>query len=181
MSFTNRAEELESAISRTPATGMTALYDAVVVALRRLQAGSRDKRALIVISDGGDNASKHNLNQLLKIADQSSAVMYAIGIFDEDDPDRNPDVLRRLARTTGGEAYFPSPPNTVVAICERIARDIRNQYTLGYVSSIAGQPGVYRTIRVVAGGTADGKLLVRARSGYIAGGEPLPVKAEIAK
>jgi VWFA-related protein len=181
MSFTNRSEDLERAIFRTPATGMTGLYDAVVVGLERVQAGSQDKRALIVISDGADNASKHNLAQLMKMAGQSSTLIYAVGIFDEDDPDGNPGVLNRLAGVTGGEAFFPSLKDPVIAVCERIARDIRNQYTIGYVSSNAAQTGAFRAIRVVAGGTADGKLLVRARSGYIAGGEPPPVNREIAK
>jgi len=173
VSFTNRADELEFAISRTPSAGMTALYDAAIEGLERFQAGSRDKGALIVVSDGGDNASKHTLDQLLKIAEQSSVVIYAIGIFDESDPDTKPGVLRRLARTTGGEAFFPPQLDDVVAICERIAHDIRNQYTIGYVSSNVEKPGVYRTIRVTASGP-NGKLEVRARSGYIAGGEPLP-------
>jgi Ca-activated chloride channel family protein len=181
VSFTNRSEELERAILRTPATGMTALYDAVVKGLERVQASSQDKRALIVISDGADNASKHTLAQLMKMAGQSSALIYAVGILDEDDPDGNPGVLNRLAGVTGGEAFFPSLKDPVIAVCERIARDIRNQYTIGYVSSNAAQTGVYRAIRVVAGGTADGKLVVRARSGYIAGGEPAPVQRAIAK
>jgi Ca-activated chloride channel homolog len=102
ISFADRSEALERAISSTPAKGMTALYDASVEALERFQAGSKDKGALIIISDGGDNASKHKLAELLKMAEQSSVVMYAIGIFDEDEVDRNPDVLRRLARATGG-------------------------------------------------------------------------------
>ena len=96
-------------------------------------------------------------------------------------PDRNPGVLRRLARATGGEAFFPGQLNEVVAICERIARDIRNQYTIGYVSTSTAQPGAYRSIRVVAGAAGHGKLFVRARAGYIAGGESRPVKDEGAK
>ncbi len=180
VSFTDRAEELERAISRMPAMGMTALYDAAIEGLERFQAGSRDKGALIIVSDGGDNASKHTLARLVSMAEQSSAVIYAIGVFDETDVDRNPGLLRRLARTTGGEAFFPRQLDEVVAICERIAHDIRNQYTIGYVSSNTGKAGVFRAIRVAAGGTA-GKLQVRARSGYIAGGEPLPERHEAAK
>jgi VWFA-related protein len=160
---------------------MTALYDAAVEALERFQTGSKDKGALIIISDGGDNASKHTLAELLKMAERSSVVMYAIGIFDESEVDRNPDVLRRLARASGGEAFFPKELGEVVSICERIARDIRNQYTIGYVSSNVEKPGAYRTIRVAASGTAGSKLVVRARAGYIAGGEPSPAKREAAK
>jgi VWFA-related protein len=179
--FTNRPDELEAAILQAPATGQTALYDAVAAALERLQTSAQEKKVLIVISDGGDNASAHSLSGVLKMAGQSSAAVYAIGIFDGDDADQNPDVLGRLARATGGEAFFPGRLDEVVAICEQIARDIRNQYTIGYAPTGAAQPGVYRAIRVVAGGAAYGKLSVRARSGYIVGGEPSPAKREIAK
>jgi VWFA-related protein len=180
MSFSNRSEELESAIWRTSTAGQTALYDAVAEALERLRAGSRDKKVLIVISDGGDNASVHSLAEVLKMAGQSSAVVYTIGIFDQQDEDQNPGVLRHLARATGGEAFFPEQLDEVVPICERIARDIRHQYTIGYFPTSKAQPGVYRAIRVTANGPA-GKLSVRARSGYIAGGEQPPAKRENAK
>jgi Ca-activated chloride channel family protein len=170
--FTNRSDELARAISNTPAAGQTALYDAVAEAQDRLETGSRDKKVLIVISDGGDNASKHGLAEVLKKAEESTALVYTIGIFDDEDPDRNPGVLKRLARATGGEALFPERLDEVVAACERIARDIRHQYTLGYVSSNAAHSGAYRSIKVAARMTGKGKLLVRTRSGYIAAGEP---------
>jgi Ca-activated chloride channel family protein len=166
--FTNLPEELAGAVSRMPADGQTALYDAALLALDRLTAGRRDKKVLVVISDGGDNASAHNLVEVLKMAEQSSAMIYTVGIFDDEDPDRNPGVLKRLAQVTGGEALFPRKLNDVVAVCERIARDIRNQYTLGYVSSNVERPGVFRSLHVVAR-TGAKKLLVRSRSGYIAG------------
>ena len=164
--------ELTRAISDTPATGKTALYDAALQAFRQLGAGGPEKKVLIVISDGGDNASAHTLAEVLKTAEQSSALVYTIGIFDEDDEDKNPDVLSRLARATGGEAFFPRKTSDVVAICESIARDIRNQYTIGYVSGNAVKPGAHRSIRVTAAAPGHGKLQVRTRSGYIAGSEP---------
>ena len=164
----NRPEQLAVAISSRPTLGQTALYDAVVAGLQRLQTGSREKRVLIVISDGGDNASKHTLAEVLTLVEQSTALVYTIGVFDEDDPDRNPGVLRRLAHITGGEAFFPRELHDVVSICERIARDIRNQYTVGYVSTNIEQPGVYRSIRLVARAAGKGKLAVRTRAGYIA-------------
>jgi VWFA-related protein len=178
--FTNRPEELESAISKMPATGQTALYDAVAEALKRLQTVVRDKKVLIVISDGGDNISANKLADVLRMAEQSSALVYAIGVFDEDDPDRNPGVLQRLSRATGGEAFFPGQLNDIVAICERIARDIRHQYTIGYFSSSAARPGAYHRIRAEAAASGYGKLSVRARSGYIAA-EPRPIPNEGAK
>jgi VWFA-related protein len=124
-----------------------------------------------VISDGGDNASHHRLAEVTNSAGRSSAIIYTIGIFDEADADRNPRVLRHLALATGGEAFFPGQAGEVVSICERIAREIRNQYTIGYVPTVAARPGAYRTIRVVARATGRGKLFVRTRTGYIAGGE----------
>jgi Ca-activated chloride channel homolog len=123
---------------------------------------------LVVISDGGDNASAHTLAQVLKAASQSDTVIYTVGIFSREDEDRNPGVLRQLARATGGDAFFPDEPSDVVTVCEGIAHDIRNQYTLGYVSTNAAENGGSRAIRVVA---RAGKrhLAVRARSGYLAG------------
>ena len=174
--FSNRPEDLGSAIANTPTRGMTALYDAVFEARNRLQTGGPEKKVLVVISDGGDNASAHTLADVLKMAGRSTTLVYTIGIFDESDPDRNPDVLRRLAGVTGGEAFFPSEYSEVVAICQRIARDIRHQYTIGYHSTSAALPGAYLSIHVAAGAPGHGKLSVRARSGYIAGGESRAVK-----
>jgi VWFA-related protein len=165
----DRSDALALAVSDTPATGETALYDATLQAFSQLGAGGPDKKVLIVISDGGDNASAHTLAEVLKTAGQSSALVYTIGIFDDDDADRNPDALSRLARATGGDAFFPRRNSEVVAICEGIARDIRNQYTIGYVSSSAARAGLLRSIRLTASAPGHGKLLVRTRSGYIGG------------
>ena len=170
--FTNSTAELERAITAAPAGGQTALYDAIAKALEELQAGSRDKKVLIVVSDGGDNASARSLSQVMKLAEQSSAVIYTLGVFDEEDPDRNPAVLKRLAQATGGEAFFPSQLSEVVAICGRIARDIRHQYTIGYVPSNLTRDGAYRAIRVRARANGHDRLSVRTRAGYRAGGEP---------
>jgi Ca-activated chloride channel family protein len=166
--FSVNANELERAIWRSPAGGETALYDAIIEALKRLQTGNRDKKALILISDGADNASAHRLAQVLEMAEQSSAVIYTVGLFEPDDPDANPKVLNHLAKATGGEAFFPDKLSEVVEICEGIAHDIRNQYTIGYVASNPARSGAYRSVRVVARAPGQGKLVVRTRAGYIA-------------
>jgi Ca-activated chloride channel homolog len=166
--FSDRPDQLARAISNTPAAGETALYDAVIAALGEVQAGAPEQKVLVVISDGGDNASAHSLREALQRAGTSSASIYTIGIFEEDDPDRNPDVLRHLAKATGGEAYFPTRLDEVVAVCERIARDIRHQYTVGYAPTRTAETSAFRSIRVTAEESGRGKLLVRARSGYIA-------------
>ncbi|MEP7367166.1 MAG: VWA domain-containing protein [Acidobacteriota bacterium] len=167
--FTNRSEELEAAILNAPATGQTALYDATAKALHQLLEDSRNKKVLVIISDGGDNVSKHTLAQILDMAGRSSALIYTIGIFEPDDPDRNSGVLRQLAQASGGEAFFPGELANIVAVCEGIASDIRNQYSLGYVSHNPTQSSANRKIRVTAKSATSGKLRVRARAGYITG------------
>ena len=168
--FTSRSDELERAITNAPPGGKTALYDAVLAALERLRTGSRDKRALILISDGGDNASSSGLQEVLRMAALSSAIIYTIGVFDANDPDRNPGILKQLAKATGGEAYFPTEPAGIAEVCARIALDIRQHYTIGYASSNEARDGAYRSVRLVAR-KADKKLAVRVRAGYIAGGQ----------
>jgi VWFA-related protein len=170
--FTSSTAMLEYAIANDPIGGQTALYDAIIKALEELQAGSRDKKALIVISDGGDNKSARSQAELMKLAGQSSAVIYPIGIYDENDPSRNLGMLKRLAQATGGEAFFPAETGELVAICERIARDIRHQYTIGYVPINLSRDGTQHAIRVVARTKGKGNLTVRTRTSYVAGGEP---------
>ena len=167
--FTNNTVLLENAITAKPTGGQTALYDAIAKALEELQAGSRDKKVLIVVSDGGDNASARSLSQVMKLAEQSSAVIYTIGLFDLEDPDRNPGVLKHLARATGGEAFLPDQLSEVAPICERIARDIRHQYTIGYAPVNPTPDGAYRAIRVTAR-VKGHDLSVRTRTGYRPGG-----------
>jgi VWFA-related protein len=170
--FTDSTAELDRAIMIKVTRGQTALYDAVAKGLDELQAGSRDKKVLVVVSDGGDNASRRKLDEVMKLAEESTAVIYTVGVFDTDDQDRNPGVLNRLARATGGEAFLPRQLDEVVAICERIARDIRHQYTIGYVPGNPARDGSYRAIRVLARTKGQGKLSVRTRTGYIAASEP---------
>jgi VWFA-related protein len=171
--FTDSTAQLGDAIAATPTRGRTALYDAIAKALEELQAGSRDKKVLIVVSDGGDNASAHSLAEVMQLAGKSSAVIYTVGIFDETDEDRNPGMLKRLAQATGGEAFLPEELAEVTAICERIARDIRHQYTIGYAPINQARNGAYHAIRVLARAKGHREMSVRTRTGYIAGGQPL--------
>ncbi|MGA8152154.1 MAG: VWA domain-containing protein [Terriglobales bacterium] len=176
--FTDQVGELEVALSRITANGETALYDAVAAALEHLKKGNRDKKVLIVISDGGDNASKNNLAQILAMVGRPDVIIYSIGIFDEQDGDSNPHVLKHLAKDTGGEAFFPASLKDLAPICERIARDIRNQYTIAYVPSNRKRDGSYRVIQVKASAPGRGYWLVRTRTGYYA---PLALPSTAAK
>ena len=166
--FSASTSELEKALNGIPAHGETALYDAIEAGLAHLKKATCDKRVLIVISDGGDNASHHTLSQVLESAARSAAIIYTVGLFDEYDEDSNPRVLRKIAHATGGEAFLPKETGNVVPICERIAADIRNQYTIGYLPSNQRLDSSYRTIKVTATGQHGNVLRVRTRAGYIA-------------
>ncbi len=175
MPFTDQVVQLELALSRVAANGKTALYDAVAAGLEHMKKGNRDKKVLIVISDGADNASKHNKAQILAMAEKSDVIIYTMGLFEEGDPDRNPHVLRQLAEATGGEAFLPESVKDVVPICKRIAHDIRSQYTLAYVPTNRKQDGTYRAIQVKAGTPGRGRVSVRTRAGYYAPMKPQTV------
>ena len=168
MPFTGKTSDLQAALGAIRADGKTALYDAIAAALQHLEKGNRDKKVLIVVSDGGDNASKHNLAEIMAMAGKSDAIIYTMGIFEEGDLDRNPGALRRLAKATGGEAFKPDSLKDIASICEQIARDIRTQYTLVYAPTNGLQDGSYRLIRVKAEAPQRGRLSVRTRAGYYA-------------
>lgn len=161
---------IEAAIGNVSAVGETALYDAIISGVRQAAGGRWAKKVLVVISDGGDNASTHQLADVTRLAEQSSVVIYTIGIFEENDPEANPSVLKRLARETGGEAFFPNEAAQTGKICDRIARDIRSQYMIGFVSSNETKGGAYRALRLVVKAKGAGKLHVRTRGGYLAAG-----------
>jgi VWFA-related protein len=175
--FTDQPGQLEVALSHIKADGETALYDAIAAALEHLKSGNRDKKVLIVVSDGGDNASRHKLSQIMATARESDAIIYTLGLFDKNDPDKNPHVLKRLARETGGEAFLPESLSQVVPICEQIARDIRNQYTIAYIPTNRKPDGTYRAIRVKAKAPHRGRLFVRTRAGYTAPLKPQTISA----
>lgn len=171
MLFTNQPIQLHAAFSKTP-KGKTALYDAIAAALDHVQKGNRDKKVLIVISDGGDNASKLTLAQTLALVKHSNTIIYAIGLFDKDDRDSNPNVLKQLASVTGGIAFLPKLVNEIGPISQQILKDFRNQYTITYTPENSKQDGSYRTIKVTATTANYKHLTVRARAGYYSPKKP---------
>lgn len=170
--FTHDSSMLRATLTETRAEGTTALYDAVQLALQHLKDGSRQRKALVILSDGGDNSSHIRLEDALKMAEQSSATIYSIGIYDPFQKDRNPGVLRRIARVTGGESYFPSSISEMRTIWPRIAAAIRGQYTIGYMSSNQAKDGSFRKVKIVARNKRGKVLDVRTRPGYISGSAP---------
>ena len=167
--FTTDRDQLRVALMRSTARGQTALFDAVVTGLKRLESGTRQKKALVVVSDGGDNASRARFPEVLEAALRMDALIYSLGLYDQYDTDANPELLRKLARSTGAEAFFPRRPSDVGSILTRIARELRSGYTIGYVPSVSLSRSGFRRIEVAVR-TPDGrKLDARARTGYTAG------------
>jgi VWFA-related protein len=146
--------------------GHTALYDAIGVALDQFEHAKLMKKVLLVVSDGGDNRSRIRLDDVVRRADRAGVLIYTIGLFDEHSSDRNPGVLRQLARQTGGLVYLPENLTQVSEICSQIARDIRNQYTLGYASGKAATDASFHALKVTATDSRGRKLNVRARTGF---------------
>ena len=163
-------EALHAALRLMRPDGRTALYDAMVAGIDYLARGTRGRKALIVISDGGDNASEANLDRVLARARETNAAIYTIGLFEPEDPDRNPGVLKSVARATGGERFLPRSRDELTQTCERIAREIRSGYTIGYVPP--DRDGNYHRVRVDVQPASSQKVNIRTRPGYFAAGRP---------
>lgn len=162
--FTGDIGELETAIAAFHLGGTTALYDALLAAESHFQHAAFPRRFLLTISDGGDNSSRATLAMAISGARDYGIVLYPIGVFDEGDRDRNPTVLLELAEQTGGQAFFPKRVSGITEVCVKIAKEIREVYTLGFSG---GTDGRYHRIRLAVG---DGKRMLKAhtRAGYIA-------------
>ncbi len=169
--FTSDPAALRLALASTVgAHGRTALYDAVSSGLTYVAKGHHPRRVLVLVGDGGDNASTTSFEQVLKEAQASNAAIYTVGIIDPLEREANPGLLRQMARATGGASFFPRHVDDVEEVLQDIARDIRNSYTVGYVSSNSTRDGAFRRIRVTVTDPARRSLVVRARDGYRSGG-----------
>ena len=165
--FTDDRALLRQALWNNPAEGMTALYDGILDSLHQLDKGKQDKKSLIVITDGGDNASVHHYNDVVNAVQSTRAILYTVGVFDEEDPDRNPALLRRFASISGGVAYLPKNLDELPEICRGIAKDIRNRYSIGYVPVRVDDKSGLRNIRVSITGAENQKFVVHARTSYL--------------
>jgi Ca-activated chloride channel homolog len=164
--FTSNPAEIMKAVGVISPHGRTALYDAVVEGLIHLQLAHREKKALILISDGGDNASKSKYPYVLELVRQSQVMIYSVGLVGDPGEEENPQTLMRLARDTGGVAFFPSDINEVQQFTAQIARDLRHQYIVGYIPENAASNRSFRRVQVKVSAPGGSKLLVRTRPGY---------------
>ena len=166
IAFTDNLQRLRAALYYGEPTGQTALYDAIAYALKHLELSRQDKRTLIVVSDGGDNVSRISLPELMKLIEASRATIYTIGLFDPEDEDHNPKVLRKLAKASGGEFFEPAALDDVLRVFHKISADIRNRYSIGYVPADIGTKRMLRSVRVTAAGADHRKLIARTRTAY---------------
>lgn len=164
--FTNDVRLLEEAVRKSPPEGETALYDAVLLALKQVQLGTRERRSLLIISDGDDNASRTNSDQLLAVAETNAVLIYALAVFEGTQVESHAAFLTQLTKVTGGNAYLLNSATELPELGQQIARELRSQYTLLYSPSNTKRDGAFRSIRVVAQTPAQGKLFVRTRTGY---------------
>ncbi|HXD74886.1 MAG TPA: VWA domain-containing protein [Vicinamibacterales bacterium] len=174
--FTHDPAAIRAPLTAARSEGRTALYDGVAAGLRQLRAGHGARRALLVISDGADNASRTTYADVLALARQSDGVIYAIGLLGvsgEDEEDAG--ALKRICRETGGVAYFPQTAEEIATASAQVAADLREQYTLAFVPGDRAGARAFRKIAVAVTATGRGRLRARTRSGYLAppeGGKP---------
>jgi VWFA-related protein len=172
--FTSDINLLREGLQHIESRGGTALYDAIVASADHLAKGARlEKKVLLVVTDGEDNASRESLEQAIRrMQDGNGPTVYSIGILGDDrEAHRAKRALTALALQTGGLAFFPKDVGEVDTISQQVAHDIRNQYTIGYKPTNPQRRGGYRSVRVEARAPGYGRLQVRTRSGYYAGQE----------
>jgi Ca-activated chloride channel family protein len=170
--FTNSIPELKEALERIDSRGSTALRDAIIGSLDHLKKGSKDKKVLLVVTDGEDNASRNSLEKMIREVQKTDTVIYTIGLLSQEnrkEAKRARKVLEQIASASGGLAFFPENVDDVHNICEQVAHDIRNQYVLAYYSTNTKRDGTFRAVHVeVIPPRGRGKLIARTRNGYYA-------------
>lgn len=166
--LTSAVHALETAVHRSDSIGGTALRDAVAEAERYLtENATNQRRALVVITDGNDNASTTSEEQLEAHTEQTGIAIYTIGLLNRDDmakAKRGRETLEPLAESSGGVARYPSGAEQAEAVAADLARQLRHVYTIGYVPLAQALDGSYRKLRVEAKGRE--RLWVRTRPGY---------------
>jgi len=170
--FTSSVPELKEALERIDSRGSTALYDAIVGSLDHLKKASKDKHVLLVVTDGEDNSSHYSLEKTIRDIQKTDTVIYTIGLLSQESKKSAKKARRALediSKASGGIAYFPENVEDVHNICQQVAHDIRNQYTLAYYPTNAKRDGTFRAVSVeVIPPRGRGKLLARTRNGYYA-------------
>jgi len=168
--FTNDIKKMEEGVARIDSRGGTAMRDAIIKSIDYLkEKGKRQKKVLLVVTDGNDNASRIGLEKLVSQAQQSEVLIYAIGLLNEEERHEAriaKRALDSLARESGGLAFYPKSLAEVDELTLQVAHELRNQYTIAYSPTIQAMDGSFRQIKVTVNG--PGRPLVRTRTGYYA-------------
>jgi VWFA-related protein len=171
--FTNDLKKLDEGVARIDSRGGTAMRDAIELSMEHLKAkAKKDKKAIVVVTDGNDNTSEITLERLVQKSQQSEVLIYTIGLLNEEErreARRARRALDALATATGGQAYYPKQVDDIGKFTLAVARDIRNQYTLAYSPSKPTLDGGYRQIKVTVQG--PNRPSARTRTGYYATAE----------
>ena len=168
--LTNDTKRLQGALARMEAHGGTAMRDALSKSIDYVKRnGKKDKKILVVVTDGNDNSSDINLETLLRQAHDSEVLIYSIGLLNEEEAGEAraaKRALKALSEASGGLDYYPKSLSDIQEVTPRVAHEIRNQYILGYTSSNQSLDGTFRKIKVTV--TGFGRPTVRTRNGYYA-------------
>ena len=168
--FTRDVPTVKAALDKAiSARGQSAVYDAIHEGLAYVDRGQYERKVLLLVSDGGDNASAISKAQILAEAEASNAVIYCVGVIDPDTSESDPGFLKQLADASGGQSFRPDSVSEVSDVLQRIAHDIRNMYTVGYVPGQIGQREELRQVTVEVTLPNGRKATVRTRRAYLAG------------
>lgn len=167
--FTGNQLLLRSGLMRYRAGGKTALYDAVIAGLDHLELSSNQKRVLVVLSDGKDNASLHSEHEMLDRVRASNAIVYTVSNARRGDgTESDPNILRKLGQVSGGAAYFPDSDKEVIQSFDDIGSNVRRGYMIGYVSANNAHDEAFRHVKVTVTVPGRARVSVRSRDGYYA-------------
>ena len=164
--FTSDPADLRTAIAAVRPSGTTALWDGVSEALRHLRLGGLPRKALVVVSDGGDNASRATSEQVLAEARRLGALAYTLGLSADAEDRRSNAELARLAVESGGRSFLPGTSANIAPALAAIARDLRQQYVLGFRPDASDSPATVRRLQVVVNDPARRRLTIRSRTSY---------------
>lgn len=174
--FTNQSEDLQNKLLAAQPGGLTAMLDAAQLALQEMKKAKNPRKAILIVSDGGDNNSRYTSSEIESLVREADVQMYAMGIFEPALPIglskeeiSGPKLLAELAEQTGGRAFSASDPYDLPSVAARIGIELRNQYVLAYTSKNTARDGKYRRVEVkVAEPAGIPNLKVRWRLGYYA-------------
>jgi VWFA-related protein len=178
--FTTSIRQLGRSLDAISPNGNTALHDAVRFAARHLERGTHEKKVLLVVSDGEDNKSGFKFEDVLEEIREADVIIYTVGLMSANGdllspfPGKAKKTIKKYAEVTGGRSFFPKSVDDVDEVCQQIARELRNQYTIGYRPSNEKMDGAWRKVTVqVSPPKGASKLRVRTKQGYYA---PTPSK-----